>query len=365
MVRYLKASIEKDPDFALAYSRLAMAYQQVPYDPEIVFDFINFDSVLILCNRAVELDPLLSDPYLRKADYYAIAGDSIAAIKNYEEAISKGPHLPESYWRFGWFHNQKRWDVTSSLNLIFQGVQRQPDSWLLAQMLKEIAWNYLEIAEYEKAEYYYDKALVYAPDNINIMFWKSHLYWRIGQHDKHLAMLQRIMEISPLNYGLLWLGMHYMIVKDYALSVKYFDEYYTKASETAGVGMMHQNHNYGFALLKMGRTREANEKFDLVFNLIGEQGSSTPDYEYAKIYSAKGKVDNAYYHLEKAVAGQIHWGMADYMGRDPMFENIKDEPEFQRLVGIAKEKVRLKREEVRKLEESGVIPKNLDEIELY
>jgi len=53
------------------------------------------------------------------------------------------------------------------------------------------------------------------------------------------------------------------------------------------------------------------------------------------------------------------------MERDPLFENIKDEPEFQRLVEIARKKVRLKREEVRKLEESGEIPISLDRIELY
>ena len=35
------------------------------------------------------------------------------------------------------------------------------------------------------------------------------------------------------------------------------------------------------------------------------------------------------------------------------------------LVGIAQEKARLKREEVRKLEESGEIPTSLDQIELY
>jgi len=48
-----------------------------------------------------------------------------------------------------------------------------------------------------------------------------------------------------------------------------------------------------------------------------------------------------------------------------LFENIKDEPKFQRLVEIAREKVRTKREEVRKLEQSGFIPESLDEMELY
>ena len=81
------------------------------------------------------------------------------------------------------------------------GPDRQPDSWLLAEMLAGIAWNYLEIAEYEKAEYYYDKALVYAPDNIGIIVGKAHLYWIMRQHDKSLAMRQRIMEISPLTGG--------------------------------------------------------------------------------------------------------------------------------------------------------------------
>jgi len=53
------------------------------------------------------------------------------------------------------------------------------------------------------------------------------------------------------------------------------------------------------------------------------------------------------------------------MEKDSLFENIKDEQEFQRLVGIARDKVRLKREEVRKLEESGEIPSNLDDSDLY
>ena len=141
--------------------------------------------------------------------------------------------------------------------------------------------------------------------------------------------------------------------------------YFTRASETAYWGAMYNNHMYGYALLKIGKQTEANEKFELVLNLIRDRGHPTKDYEYAKIYSARGMVDSAYYHLEKAVAGPIHWGMSDFMERDPLFENIKDEPEFQRLVGIARDKVRLKREEVRKLEESGMIPKSLDELELY
>ncbi len=53
------------------------------------------------------------------------------------------------------------------------------------------------------------------------------------------------------------------------------------------------------------------------------------------------------------------------MERDPLFQDIEDEPEFQRLVFIARERVPLKREEVRRMEKSGEIPTSLDRIGLY
>ena len=94
MVGFLKMAIDKDPNFALAYSRLAMAYLQVPFDPEVVFDFTNVDSVLALCDRAIELDSTSGDPYLRRAEYHAyITQDTSLAIKDYKTAISKSLSL--------------------------------------------------------------------------------------------------------------------------------------------------------------------------------------------------------------------------------------------------------------------------------
>ena len=314
---------------------------------------------------AIKLDPSLSIPFVHRAEYYAYREDFIAAEKDFKRAISNEPHQALPYWRYGSFIYLRDWDVAAALKLTFQGLQKQPETRLLEQMLKDIGWYYLEISDYQKAEYYFDKALVYNPDNISVLSKKGHLYKLTGQFDKLFGIAQRIMEISPLNQGLYELGMYYFLVEDYDQSVEYYSRYFTEASETAQGYNIMNNHMYGYALLKKGRVKEANEKFEFVLKLIREQGHVTVDYEYAKIYAAKGMVDSAYFHLEKAVAGDIRWGMSDFMERDPLFENIKDEPEFQRLVEIAREKVRLKREEVRKLEESGEIPTSLDKIELY
>lgn len=124
-------------------------------------------------------------------------------------------------------------------------------------------------------------------------------------------------------------------------------------------------HMYGYALLKTGNIEQAKEQFEQVIELIRDHGHPTPNYEFAKIYAAEGQLDSAYYYLEKAVNEPIRWGMSDFMQIDPLFENIYNEPEFQRLVAIARDKVREKREEIQELEESGEIPAALDELELY
>jgi TolB-like protein/AraC-like DNA-binding protein/Tfp pilus assembly protein PilF len=361
MVRFLKSSIKKDTNFALGYSNLAMAYLQVPYDPDITFNFINPDSVLILCDLAIELDSSLSDPYLRKAYFYTYyRPDTVAAVANYQAAISKGSHLAEPYWRYGNFHLSRRWDVATALKLIFQGLEKQPDSWLLARMLNSIGFIYMEIAAYDKAEYYYDKALVYAPDDFYLIHSKAYLYSMTLERDKQLAHLQKIMELSPLNTGLMGLGMYYLMVEDYEQSVKYFEEYYTKASETASSGVMHQNHNYSYALKKLGRLEEANEKLEIAFKALGTVTWDT-DYDYAKIYAYRGLVDSAYYHLEKYISGDIRWGLSDHIEYDPLFENIRNEARFRDLVLQAKHKVQLKREEVQRLEQMGEIPESFNE----
>jgi len=372
-VEFLKSSIREDPEFARGYSLLALAYTLPPQWQNI--DFIRPDSILILCNQAIELDPTFVEPYFIRGDYFAYEiGDTLSALRDYNRAIDNALRLPGpplwralAYWKLGNFRYDQRWDVAAALKFTFQGIKVQPEPFVLAQMLQSIGWWYLEVADYQKAEYYLDKALAYDSASIPALLNKAQLYAVTGQYSQKLANAQRIIEISPINVGLFDLGMYHLLVKDYKESVHYFAKYFDEASETAGAGAVVNNHMYAYALLKLGRVKEANEKFAFVLDFLPvdflpEDGVS---YQFAKIFSALGMVDSAYYHFEKAVAGPIQWGMSDFMERDPLFENIKDEPEFQRLVGIAREKVRLKREEVRKLEESGEIPTSLDSFELY
>jgi tetratricopeptide (TPR) repeat protein len=158
------------------------------------------------------------------------------------------------------------------------------------------------------------------------------------------------------------LGMYYLMVEDYEKSAKYFDEYYTKASETASAGVMHLNHNYAYALRKLGRTKEASEKIEIALNALRTATWDT-DYDFAKIYAYMGQPDSMYFYLEEYVSGDIRWGLSDHIVYDPLFDVIRNEPRFGQLVAQAKNKVKLKREEVKQLERLGEIPDSFEEFD--
>jgi tetratricopeptide (TPR) repeat protein len=232
---------------------------------------------------------------------------------------------------------------------------------MMALMLADIGIAYLELADYDKAEYYMSKALVIKPDNLGLMSFKGFMYEQMQELDNYWEVIQ-FLNSTNTSEGLWHTGNYFLYLKDYNQSVKNFDEYYSKTPETAYGGLMHL---YAYALLKVGRVEEANRWFEITLKGLREQRHVTPDYEFAKIYAALGMRDSAYHRLERVAVGPGTWGIVSLLDIDPLFEDIRDEPEFQRLAGVFKDRVRVKLEEVRKLEESGEIPKNLDEIELY
>jgi len=181
------------------------------------------------------------------------------------------------------------------------------------------------------------------------------------EFDKYKEVIQTVKTNDAIN-GLWHKGQYYLYLKDYVLSVKNFDEYYAKTPETAGGGLMHV---YAYALLKVGRVEEANRWFEITMKGLREGGHLTFDYEVAKIYAAQGMVDSAYYYLEKVSLGPGHWGLTSLFSIDPLFEDIRNDAEFKRLVAIFQDRVGVKRDEIRKMEESREIPKSLDGIELY
>ena len=89
-------------------------------------------------------------------------------------------------------------------------------------------------------------------------------------------------------------------------------------------------------------------------------GHGTTDrnyYDLAATYAFIGEKDKAYYNLGNFTTGTMFNSlMVMYITNDPLFDNIRDEPEFQQIVRDVEAKYQAEHERVRKwLEENDML----------
>ena len=348
LVTYLRSAVRRDSNFAIAHAWLARTYRGIKPGS---------DSIMLLINRAIELDPELSAPYIFLAEYNAfVKGDSLVAVSNFEQAISNDPHLFHPYWSYGEFFRSRK-DYANALVNLFAALQRQPEEWDRTQLFFGVGQIYMDIGDFSKAEYYLDRALISDPDNLTLLLRKSHLYRVTGQHDALLPAVQKIMEIAPEDRGQYEMAMYYFITGDYHKSVEYFDRFV--ADETRP-GVYTDAHTYAFALKKIGRDEDAEKWFARMQAYLDQSHPPTADYEFAKLYAAQGKPEEAYDYLEQAAMMPLPFGLAEFMSRDPLFTALQNDLKFQELVDKAKAQVQKKKNAVREFERAGKIPDNVD-----
>jgi hypothetical protein len=70
--------------------------------------------------------------------------------------------------------------------------------------------------------------------------------------------------------------------------------------------------------------------------------------DHAKVYAIRGEKDEVYLWLQKAIDGGYRW--YDWRVEDPAFENLRDEPRFQKMMAEIKYKVDEMRRRVERLE---------------
>jgi protein kinase/serine/threonine-protein kinase len=147
---------------------------------------------------------------------------------------------------------------------------------------------------------------------------------------------------------------------------EFFSGHYEKAQEyfqkigdnPAELGYIHvgpgrQLIELGYIYWKAGRKDEATELFQGILDRLHqrlEQGDESKDIgvSMAAVYAVQGNKEEALKWLQKAVnAGWRHYR---YLLRYPLFENIRDDERFKRIIDDTKAKVAEMRRRVEQLE---------------
>lgn len=328
-----KVALKFDSTFAPAYTGLAEIYWSKNYVKEFLSE--NFlDSALFLANRALYFDDQLPDAYFIRGMYYSqkeltykqalenfdktlklnpnywlayyakadIDYDAVMAIKNYKEAASRhhGPGLSEIYNKISFKLSYTGFSEIAK-NYSLKAVKLESDS------AKYYFWLYMYEFEYEKCLEYYKKRYSTDSTNSDVLGFLSEYYERTNQFKEELKF-----------------------------RIKSFNELKTEGRSTINVMQ-----RVGYAYWKNGFKDSADYYFNEqiknctdAIKLGRASYSSAAYYDLAGVYAFKGDKIKAYENLKIFNQKPYIWYLwiVRYIKYDPLFDNMRNEPEFQQIV---------------------------------
>jgi TolB-like protein/Tfp pilus assembly protein PilF len=357
---YRKA-LKYDSTYAQAYTGLARVYWDKHYWEEYFSE--NFmDSVLILTNIALSFDNQLPEAHTLKGKYYDEIGKPEQAIEEYDKATKLNPNDWMAYHEKGEFYLNSN-DLVNSINNFQKvaSINRGPE---LPGLLGDIGIAYCSSGFTDKAKQYHRDRLKLDGDSLTYYSLLGWTEFFLANFNKSIEIAKKGYLIDSTNNNLLTLlGMDYEWAGRYKESLKYYKKWF-ESTKTKGE-LKADMHRIGYAYWVNGYKEKAdyffNEQIKYCNRIIELKRSYGQNlltyYDLAGVYAFRGEKDKAYENLRifNQIQRAIIW-MATDMKTDPLFNSIRNEPEFQQIAKEIEAKYQAEHERVRKwLEENGML----------
>ncbi len=286
-IESFEQAIKLDPNFALAYARIAEAYNQMPNYP-YASPMDAFPKAKAAAEKAIELDPTLSEAHTALGNTLtSLDRNWPAAESEFKRALELDPNSATAHYRY------------ASEYLISVGRTKEA------------------VAEVERA-------LEIEPLDPNMVANLGRHYLYDGQRDRALAQAKRAYEADP-NFVIarLLYGMTLNAVGQY--------EEAATLSEKALLDDPNNQHMLlvvGYAYGRSGRRADAERVIER-FREISKKEYVIPSF-VAVVFGAMGEKDKAIAELERSVEQHDSWFR--WAKVEPLFDPLRDDPRFNSLL---------------------------------
>jgi TolB-like protein/AraC-like DNA-binding protein len=362
---YYRSALESDPHYAQAYIGLAMVYKNKNIRREY-FKENYLDSVRILADIATLYDSKAAEAYVLRGDYYSEKGDKQRALEEYSHAIKINSNSWEAYWgraNVSLDRDNIDWicDCSKAASMV-QSPERQI-------IIRSLCLAYSQLGFIDLASKYYNEILESYGDSLSYLIDLGGLEYSRGNYRKSIEYLKTAYEMDSTRIIMYFnlnvfsaLGENNTLVGNFEESLRYYKKLITVLDATGEINYNNM-HRIGYAYLKNGYNKEAdfyfNKQIDYCNDIIK---SDRPQkiyayYDRAGVFSIRGNKKRAYNDLRMFNKGQREglW-MVNLIKADPLFDYIRNEPEFQRIIRDVEVRYQSEHERVRKwLEKQGML----------
>jgi tetratricopeptide (TPR) repeat protein len=330
-------------------------------DTYLAGDFL--DSVPILIDIALSYDDQLADAYLLRGDYYAEMGKSELALSEINKSLELNPNNWIGYNRLVFYYFDV--DLVKTLENKQKAIalNRGPQ---LPYLLSTLGSIYETVGIAEKSEEAYQQAFDLSGDSTYYLQVSYAKYFVSGNDRQLIDYWKKQYLLDTTNYDCLWqIAQCYGFLGENEESLRYAEKFIEKGKIRSFYTELNGNQRIGYAYWQNGYIETGQQYFDQQIdncNRSIELGRSYAQklfayYDLAGIYAFLGDKEKAYENLR--IFNQrkiIHSWLLHYVKNDPLFDSLRDEPEFQQIVRDVEAKYQAEHERVMQwLEENELL----------
>lgn len=365
-VELFHRALKLDPEFALAYADLSWTFWWKRFWSGGFTPERYLDSALFYSNKALAVDPNLSEAYTMQGMYFTVTGkiqESFAALKH---ALMLNPNDPRTYRFLGILHHSIGKYEESIINYL-KSEKLEHSSYDLLILRMKMAEFYQEIGNFDKAEKYLDELMALEPDYVGGYFCLGWLETMQGNFENAYEAYRKFLDQVPDEPHNVWSRQAETLayLKRFTESEAVWGKALASKSITGNV-LCRNNFRYAYTLWMNGKKDLARSMFDDCITFWMEQiGSARINpkwgiyYNLAGIHAFLGDKPEALKWLNKqaevgfTIRGDLGFLHAyeNFIQYDPLFDSIRDEDEFRRIVSEAQEKKARIRDRVREIED--------------
>jgi TolB-like protein/Tfp pilus assembly protein PilF len=286
-IKSYQQAIALDPNFALAYARIAEAYNQVPSYPygspkEAI------PKARAAAQQALQIDPTLAEAHTALANSLVVYDwNLVEAEREFKRALELDPNSAAAHFRYGQLYLAPRGQFDEAIAEIKRGLDAEP---LDINMGSTLSWA----------------------------------YGVSGQNDKALDQAKKVYELEPSHPLGRWnLGFVYITADMYTEAIELSEKHLQDDPTNQRVLW-----NLGFAYAKAGRRDKAEEVIKRFNELAKTQYIA--HCRIGSIYGALGDKDKAFAEFEKAFEDR-DWDLYR-IKIDPLFAPLRDDPRFKEML---------------------------------
>jgi tetratricopeptide (TPR) repeat protein len=346
---YYSQAISMDPEIAPAYVGLGWVYFDTFYwwsEEFLKNDYL--DSVLILCDQALAIDPDLAEAWHLRGKYHGHSGNPDQAIEDLNRAIQLDPSEVSAYLTLGWIYCQLKQDYLRGFEYYHKAKELSDLEKWPPRFHNDIAYGYMNIGDYDQALYHLHKAIRLQPDIMEPILLSSWLLEVQGKINEKLAFIDSIQQLFPgSNACISELAYTYAGLGDFERAEQYYAQVIDTLDKEERIPLKFA-HRLGYVFWNLGQKSRAMEYFDkqLAYCLdsrSSSHGYQTVEYDLATVYAFLGEEEKALDYLRQYAGKGFTYGLHDYILRDPLFEKLREKGEFKAIVQkVQEEKAELR-----------------------